>query len=190
MKQHVADVMAPGDHGSTFAGNPLVCAAANTTFDIIADPDFLADVERKGERLRGALRDALGDNPHVKVRVVVLAVAATPSATPSPRAGGCRFHWIASSLSCYEKYDCAILNFRGDTPTNRQSDPQFRRIAQPHTAVEPLRATVVFLRHMQPRNRVRKSASSELHGPSCTPPHTLCIVVITLCIFLQPRRAL
>lgn len=68
IKQHVADVMAPGDHGSTFAGNPLVCAAANTTFDIIADPAFLADVERKGDRLRAALRDTVGDNPHVKVR--------------------------------------------------------------------------------------------------------------------------
>lgn len=68
LKQHVADVMSPGDHGSTFAGNPLVCAAANTTFDIIADAGFLEDVERKGERLRAALRDACGDNPHVKVR--------------------------------------------------------------------------------------------------------------------------
>eukprot|EP00892_Ulva_mutabilis_P002349 jgi/Ulvmu1/12114/UM084_0040.1 len=65
MKQRVADVMSPGDHGSTFAGNPLVCAAANATFDVIAEPAFLADVERKGERLRSALRDACGDNAHV-----------------------------------------------------------------------------------------------------------------------------
>lgn len=42
VKQHVADAMAPGDHGSTFAGNPLVCHAANTVMDIIADPAFLA----------------------------------------------------------------------------------------------------------------------------------------------------
>lgn len=35
MKQHVADAMAPGDHGSTFAGAPLVCAGANATLDII-----------------------------------------------------------------------------------------------------------------------------------------------------------
>ncbi len=38
LKQKVADVMTPGDHGSTFAGNPLVCHAACTVFDIIADP--------------------------------------------------------------------------------------------------------------------------------------------------------
>jgi hypothetical protein len=54
MKQHVADVMAPGDHGSTFAGNPLVCHTACTVFDIVASPDFLAGVDAKGERLRCA----------------------------------------------------------------------------------------------------------------------------------------
>ena len=33
-----ADVFAPGDHGSTFAGNPLVTAAANAALDVIDDP--------------------------------------------------------------------------------------------------------------------------------------------------------
>lgn len=65
MKQKVADVMQPGDHGSTFAGNPLVCHAACTVFDIISDPAFLADVERKGELLREGLKAALAGNPHV-----------------------------------------------------------------------------------------------------------------------------
>eukprot|EP00197_Chlamydomonas_leiostraca_P006408 CAMPEP_0202867010 /NCGR_PEP_ID=MMETSP1391-20130828/8478_1 /ASSEMBLY_ACC=CAM_ASM_000867 /TAXON_ID=1034604 /ORGANISM="Chlamydomonas leiostraca, Strain SAG 11-49" /LENGTH=459 /DNA_ID=CAMNT_0049547005 /DNA_START=140 /DNA_END=1519 /DNA_ORIENTATION=- len=66
MKQHVADVMRPGDHGSTFAGNPLVCHAACTVFDVIADPAFLASVEAKGQRLRSGLRRTMGQNPHVK----------------------------------------------------------------------------------------------------------------------------
>ncbi|KAI7843566.1 hypothetical protein COHA_002808 [Chlorella ohadii] len=66
LKEHVAAVMAPGDHGSTFAGNPLVCHAACTVFDIISDADFLAAVERKGELLRTGLRQALVGNPHVK----------------------------------------------------------------------------------------------------------------------------
>ena len=42
LKEHVATVMAPGDHGSTFAGNPLVCHAACTVFDIIAEPGELS----------------------------------------------------------------------------------------------------------------------------------------------------
>lgn len=47
LKQHVADVMAPGDHGSTFAGNPLVCRAGCVTFDIINTPEFLSSVQSK-----------------------------------------------------------------------------------------------------------------------------------------------
>ena len=66
VKQKIADVMAPGDHGSTFAGNPLVCHAANAVVDIIAEPSFLEGVTQKGERLRQGLRQALGSNPHVK----------------------------------------------------------------------------------------------------------------------------
>ncbi len=66
VKQHVADAMKPGDHGSTFAGSPLVCNAALTVMDIIAQPSFLAEVVSKGERLREGLQKALGSNSHVK----------------------------------------------------------------------------------------------------------------------------
>eukprot|EP00983_Pelagomonas_calceolata_P042365 1138475-Pelagomonas_calceolata.AAC.4 len=55
---------AAGDHGSTFAGNPMVCNAACAVFDIISQPSFLASVEAKGERLRAGLRKI--SNPHVK----------------------------------------------------------------------------------------------------------------------------
>ena len=65
MTQRVADVMTPGDHGSTFAGNPLVCHAACTVFDIISDPGFLADVVRKGKLLREGLTAAVAGNSHV-----------------------------------------------------------------------------------------------------------------------------
>ena len=42
---------APGDHGSTFAGGPVVSAAANVALDIIDDEAFLARVREAGERL-------------------------------------------------------------------------------------------------------------------------------------------
>lgn len=64
--QAVADVMSPGDHGSTFAGNPLVCHAAEAVVDIITEEGFLQDVTRKGEKLRAGLESALSSNPHVK----------------------------------------------------------------------------------------------------------------------------
>lgn len=43
--------MKPGDHGSTFAGSPLVTRVAATTFDIIRQPEFLQAVTSNGERL-------------------------------------------------------------------------------------------------------------------------------------------
>jgi acetylornithine/N-succinyldiaminopimelate aminotransferase len=52
-----ADLLQPGDHGSTFAGGPVVAAAANAVLDTIDDEDFLAAVAAKGERLAGSLRD-------------------------------------------------------------------------------------------------------------------------------------
>ena len=36
VKQRVADAIQPGDHGSTFAGNPLVTRAAEAVVDIIS----------------------------------------------------------------------------------------------------------------------------------------------------------
>ena len=66
MRQKVADAMSPGDHGSTFAGNPLVCHAACTVFDVINEPSFLEAVTAKGEALREGLRKVTAGNPHVK----------------------------------------------------------------------------------------------------------------------------
>ncbi|MDA0174806.1 aspartate aminotransferase family protein [Solirubrobacter taibaiensis] len=48
---------APGDHGSTFAGGPVVSAAANVALDIIDDEAFLARVRDAGERLLERLRE-------------------------------------------------------------------------------------------------------------------------------------
>ncbi len=52
-----ADVLQPGDHGSTFAGGPVVAAAANAVVDTVADDAFLASVVAKGERLATGLRE-------------------------------------------------------------------------------------------------------------------------------------
>jgi len=50
-----ADVLEPGEHGSTFAGSPLVSAAANAVLDVVDDEEFLAEVSRKGDVLRDGL---------------------------------------------------------------------------------------------------------------------------------------
>jgi acetylornithine/N-succinyldiaminopimelate aminotransferase len=47
----LADVLGPGDHGSTFAGGPLVCAAALAAFEICSDAERLERVRALGARL-------------------------------------------------------------------------------------------------------------------------------------------
>ena len=54
-----SDLFQPGDHGSTFAGGPLVSAAANAVLDVVDDEGFLGEVAEKGEALAAGLR-ALG----------------------------------------------------------------------------------------------------------------------------------
>jgi acetylornithine/N-succinyldiaminopimelate aminotransferase len=49
-----ADVLGPGDHGSTFAMNPVASAGACYVLDTI-DDDFLADVRKKADYMRGRL---------------------------------------------------------------------------------------------------------------------------------------
>jgi acetylornithine/N-succinyldiaminopimelate aminotransferase len=53
--ERVAQVMAPGDHGSTFAAGPLVTAVACVVFDRISTPEFLARVRDRGQYLEQQL---------------------------------------------------------------------------------------------------------------------------------------
>jgi acetylornithine/succinyldiaminopimelate/putrescine aminotransferase len=50
--ERLADVLSPGDHGSTFAGGPVQCAAGLAVLDVIDDEALLARVRALGERLR------------------------------------------------------------------------------------------------------------------------------------------
>jgi acetylornithine/N-succinyldiaminopimelate aminotransferase len=54
-RPEVSDVLQPGDHGSTFAGGPLVAAAANAVLDEVEVPELRAAVRTQGERLRAGL---------------------------------------------------------------------------------------------------------------------------------------
>ncbi len=51
----LADVFEPGDHGSTFAGGPVACAAAHAVLDVVSDPALLARVRELGARLAEGL---------------------------------------------------------------------------------------------------------------------------------------
>jgi acetylornithine/N-succinyldiaminopimelate aminotransferase len=54
------EVFGAGDHGSTFAGGPLVAAAALAALEVIDDPELLRGVRELGERLGDGLRELDG----------------------------------------------------------------------------------------------------------------------------------
>jgi acetylornithine/N-succinyldiaminopimelate aminotransferase len=58
--ERLADVFAAGDHGSTFAGGPVQCAAGLAVLDVIDDEAFLARVRELGEHLRHAVAELPG----------------------------------------------------------------------------------------------------------------------------------
>jgi len=64
-KGPVAASMVPGTHGSTYGGNPLACAVGVRVMQIIAQPEFLAGVNRKGALLRQKLEGLIAAHPGV-----------------------------------------------------------------------------------------------------------------------------
>lgn len=56
VNEKTMNVLSFGDHGTTFGANPVVCAGAYSALSRIGDPAFLADVRKKGERIRAALQ--------------------------------------------------------------------------------------------------------------------------------------
>ena len=48
-------MLQPGDHGSTFAGGPVIAAGANAVLDVIGEEGFLTPWPQSGERLSTAL---------------------------------------------------------------------------------------------------------------------------------------
>ncbi|KAE8735674.1 Acetylornithine aminotransferase [Hibiscus syriacus] len=89
--ERVSSAIVHGDHGSTFAGSPLVCAAAIAVLDKITDPSFLSSVSNKGHLFRELLTQKLGGNPHVKeVRGLGLIIGIELDVSASPLVDACR----------------------------------------------------------------------------------------------------
>ncbi|WP_432092551.1 acetylornithine transaminase [Streptomyces sp. bgisy100] len=78
-----AELLTPGQHGSTFGGNPVACAAALAVLDTIRDEGILDRVKRTGERLRSGI-EALGHPLVGQVRGagLLLGIVLTESAAP------------------------------------------------------------------------------------------------------------
>ena len=63
--ENAASGMTAGSHGSTYGGNPLACAVGCKVMDIITNPAFLAEVNRKSALLRQKLEGLVAGNPAV-----------------------------------------------------------------------------------------------------------------------------
>ncbi|MDH5457334.1 MAG: aspartate aminotransferase family protein [Nitrospinota bacterium] len=66
MTNNVAKALGPGTHGSTFGGNPLVCAAALASVDIVSDKLFLRNVQNMGKYFLSRLKELAKKLPVIK----------------------------------------------------------------------------------------------------------------------------
>jgi acetylornithine aminotransferase len=71
-----AEILQPGNHGSTFGGNPLVCAVAHAVLDTLESDNLIERASELGDRIVAGLREALaGNNTVSEVRGAGLMIA-------------------------------------------------------------------------------------------------------------------
>ncbi|MBE0493802.1 MAG: acetylornithine transaminase [Thiomicrospira sp.] len=60
-----ASTFGPGNHGTTFGGNPLACAAGLAVINTLEQHDYISQVAKQGEQIMSAFRSALADQKGV-----------------------------------------------------------------------------------------------------------------------------
>ena len=77
----VLGVLKPGQHGSTFGGNPLACAIARASLKALTDEDMIGNSARMGDRFQAGLKDIRSNIiKEVRGRGLMLAVELVPEA--------------------------------------------------------------------------------------------------------------
>jgi ornithine--oxo-acid transaminase len=102
----VLGVLKPGEHGSTFGGNPLACAIARAALKVLVEEGMIENAARQGERLMAALRRVgAASVREVRGRGLMIAIEL------EPEAGGARAYCErlqARGLLCKETHDHTI----------------------------------------------------------------------------------
>ncbi len=86
--EKVASALQPGDHGSTFAGGPLITSAAKVVLQRVSQPEFLAHVQEVGAYLKERLEEI--NSPLVKAvrgKGLMVGLELTVDTTPIISAG-------------------------------------------------------------------------------------------------------
>ncbi len=65
-KEHVAKTVKHGDHGSTFGGNPLACAASYAALEVITEEDIVEQTQEKGRYLREKIEEYAAVDSNIK----------------------------------------------------------------------------------------------------------------------------
>ena len=72
-------VLKPGEHGSTFGGNPLACAVARMALRVLVEEDMIGNSARMGERLLRGLRETSADRAReIRGRGLMIALELDP----------------------------------------------------------------------------------------------------------------
>jgi 4-aminobutyrate aminotransferase len=86
-RRELDDQWPKGSHGGTYGGNPIGCAAALATIEVMSEPGFLDNVLARGEQLSDALRELQSQHPDLRqIRGPGLMVAssfADPARVPA-----------------------------------------------------------------------------------------------------------
>jgi ornithine--oxo-acid transaminase len=124
----VLGVLKPGQHGSTFGGNPLACAVARAALRVLVEEGMVENAARMGERMLAGLRGLSADRVHeVRGRGLMMAVEL------HPEAGGAR-RWCEAlrraGLLCKDTHGHTIRISPPLVITADQADWALERIAR------------------------------------------------------------
>jgi ornithine--oxo-acid transaminase len=64
----VMTTLGPGEHGSTYGGNPLACKVATAALEVLRDENLAENSYNRGEQLRNGLEQLIGNSPISLVR--------------------------------------------------------------------------------------------------------------------------
>lgn len=66
LRQDIADALSPGDHGTTFGGNPLACAVSYAALNILIKEDLIGEAKKKGEYIKKRIAERTANIASVK----------------------------------------------------------------------------------------------------------------------------
>ena len=126
-------VLKPGEHGSTFGGNPLACAVARAALKVLVEEGMIENAARVGDRLKASLA-AIGGGAvkEVRGRGLMLAVEL------HPEAGGARQACVAlqaRGLLCKETHDHTLRISPPLVLTDTQADWIAQQVGEVVTAL-------------------------------------------------------